>query len=128
MRMTQNAIGILFMLLSNIAGADAEFDFEEMMKDVETQTQSVQNSIAAKDVDTATADAKKLQDEFKLVENYFTKRGNASDAVGIAKEYQEKAATLQKSLAVSDYDTANHVAQEFSQQCRGACHDSYKPL
>jgi hypothetical protein len=128
MRKTQNAIGILFMLLSSSAGADGEFDFEEMMKDVETQTQNVQNSIAAKDVNTATTDAKKLQDEFKLVENYFAKRGNAEDAVGIAKDYQEKAAVLQKSLAVNDYDTAVHVAQEFSQQCRGACHDSYKPL
>ena len=99
-----------------------------MMKDVETQTQNVQNSISAKDANTALADTKKLLDEFKLVEGFFEKRGNAADAVSISKEYQEKAAAIQKSLAASDYDTAATVAGDFSIQCRGACHDKYKPL
>lgn len=99
-----------------------------MMKDVETQTKNVQNSISAKDAETALAEVKKLEDEFKLVEGYFDKRGNAADAVGISKDYLEMTAAIQKSLAASDFDSAAVTAGDFSKQCRGACHDNYKPL
>ena len=128
MRKTNTVFGILFVSISGLVAAETGFDFEEMMKDVETQTQNVQNSISAKDVNTATTDAKKLEDEFKLVEDYFAKRGNAQDAVSISKDYQQMATTIQKSLASSDFDTAATVAGDFSKQCRGACHDNYKPL
>lgn len=128
MRKTNTVFGILFVSLSSLVAAETGFDFEEMMKDVETQTQNVQNSISAKDVHTASTDAKKLEDEFKLVEDYFAKRGNAPDAVSISKDYEQMASTIQKSLAASDFDTAATVAADFSKQCRGACHDNYKPL
>ena len=128
MRNTKLFFLILFLAVSSVVWAEAEFDFEEMMKDVETQTQNVQNSISAKDANTALADAKKLLDEFKLVETYFQKVHNADDAVTISKKYQEKAVAIQSSLAASDYDTAASVAGDFSKECRGACHDKYKPL
>jgi hypothetical protein len=128
MRNTQFFFPLLLIVVSGAVWAEAEFDFEEMMKDVETQTQNVQNSISAQDANTALADAKKLQDEFKLVESYFQKRTNADDAVSISKKYQEKALAIQNSLAASDYNTAAAVAGDFSKDCRGACHDKYKPL
>jgi hypothetical protein len=128
MRKTHTFLGLSFVLLSSFVAAETEFDFEEMMKDVETQTQNVQNSIAAQDANSATVDAKKLQDEFKLVENFFAKRGNAADAVTLSQEYEEKAISIQKTLAAGDFTSAAAVAQDFSQQCRGACHDKYKPL
>ena len=128
MRTTKFFFPILLIAVSGAVWAEAEFDFEEMMKDVETQTQNVQNSISAQDVNSALADAKKLQDEFKLVESYFQKRSNASDAVNISKAYQEKAVAIQNSLTASDYNTAAAVAGDFSKDCRGACHDKYKPL
>lgn len=128
MRKTIKVFGILFISISSVVTAETGFDFEEMMKDVETQTQNVQNSISAKDANTALADAKKLQDEFKLVETFFEKRANAADAVLMSKEYQEKALAIQNSLTANDYDTAASVAGDFSKQCRGACHDKYKPL
>ena len=71
---------------------------------------------------------KKLQDEFKLVEGFFERRGNSADAVLNSKEYQDKAAAIQKSLTAGDYTTAANEANDFSKQCRGACHDKYKPL
>lgn len=119
---------LLIAVVTGSVSAESEFDFEEMMKDVETQTQNVQNSISAKDANTAATDAKKLQDEFKLVEGFFEKRGNAADAVTISKDYQNMAANIQSSLTAGDYDAAASVAGDFSKQCRGACHDKYKPL
>ena len=121
-------ISLVFVLLNQVADAESEFDFAVMMNDVETQIQNVQNLIAAKNSANALVDAKKLQDEFKLVEGFFIKRGNSSDAVDNAKLYQEKAILIQNSLNASDFEKAAVAANDFSTQCRGACHDKYKPL
>jgi hypothetical protein len=116
------------MLLNQAAGAESEFDFSDMMNDVETQIQNVQNLIAARNSAAALIDAKKLQDEFKLVEGFFIKRGNSVDAVDNSKLYQEKAISIQNALNASDFEKAAVAANDFSTQCRGACHDKYKPL
>lgn len=119
---------MIFALASGAARAESDFDFEELMNDVETKTQEVQNNIAAKDFNTASAEAKALQDAFKLVEGYFAARGDAADAVANAQDYQKKAEAIQQALSAGDADTAANVAGDFSKQCRGACHDKYKPL
>jgi hypothetical protein len=128
MRKTINFFGILLVLGSRVVTAESEFDFEELMKDVETKIQEVQNNIAAKDGATAATQAKELQGQFKLVEGFFEKRGDAADAVHNAKEYQDKATNIQNALSAGDFDTAASAANDFSKQCRGACHDKYNPL
>jgi cell fate (sporulation/competence/biofilm development) regulator YmcA (YheA/YmcA/DUF963 family) len=115
-------------LTSGSACAESDFDFEELMKDVETRIQNVQNNISAGDVNTAAADTKALKDSFALVEGYFAKRGDASDAVADAKNYQDKAVSIQAALTTGNASGAADAAGEFSRQCRGACHDKYKPL
>lgn len=119
---------IFFAAFHGVVFAESEFDFEELMNDVETKIQNVQNNIAAKDAATATTQAKELQDEFKLVEGFFEKRGDAPDAAHNAKEYQNKALSIQNALTAGDFDTAAAAANDFSKECRGACHDKYKPL
>lgn len=121
-------LAMIFALASGNVSAESDFDFEELMNDVETKTQEVQNNIAAKDFNTASAEAKALQDAFKLVEGYFAARGDASDAVANAQDYQKKAEAIQNALSAGDADTAANVAGDLSKQCRGACHDKYKPL
>jgi hypothetical protein len=118
----------LLPLISNSALAESDFDFEELMKSVETKIQNVQNNISAKDANTAGSESKELQDAFKLVEGFFEKRGNSADAVEDAKNYQNQAISIQKALTASDFDTAANAASDFSKGCRGACHDKYKPL
>lgn len=119
---------ILFAALTGAVCGESDFDFEELMNDVETKIQNVQNNIAAKDAATATTQAKELQDQFKLVEGFFEKRGDAADAAHNAKEYQNKAQNIQTALTAGDFDSAAAAANDFSKQCRGACHDKYKPL
>lgn len=128
MRNIKIFFAILFVVISNAVSAESEFDFEELMKDMETKIQEVQNNIAAKDGATALTQAKELQGQFKLVEGYFEKRGDAADAVHNSKEYQDKATNIQAALSAGDFDTAASAANDFSKQCRGACHDKYKPL
>lgn len=121
-------LAALFATFNGKAFAESDFDFEELMNDVETKIQNVQNNISAKDVNTAATETKQLQEAFKLVEGYFAKRGDAPDAVSDAQDYQNKAASIQNALAGGDLDTAANAANDFSKQCRGACHDKYKPL
>jgi len=128
MRNTMIFFAITFALAGGTVSAESDFDFEELMNDVETKTQNVQNNIAAKDFATAGKEAKELQDAFKLVEGYFADRGDAADAVTNAQDYQKKAEAIQNALSAGDANTAASVASDFSKQCRGACHDKYKPL
>ncbi|MCQ8106350.1 hypothetical protein NP590_19760 [Methylomonas sp. SURF-2] len=116
------------LLISGAVAAEADFDFEELMNDVETKIQNVQNNIAAQDVATATTETKELLDAFKLVEGYFSKRGDAEDAVHNSREYQTMAGNILSALSTNDLNSAGTAANEFSKQCRGVCHDKYKPL
>jgi isocitrate lyase len=128
MRNTMIMFAMTFALASGKVSAESDFDFEELMNDVETKTQNVQNNIAAKDFNTASKESKELLEAFKLVEGYFAARGDAADAVANAQDYQKKAEAIQNALSAGDADTAANVAADFSKQCRGACHDKYKPL
>ena len=121
-------LALTLALTNGSALAESDFDFEELMKDVETRIQNVQNNISAGDVNTAAADTKALQDSFVLVEGYFAKRGDAADAVADAKNYQDKAVSIQTALNSGNASGAADAAGDFSKQCRGACHDKYKPL
>ena len=62
------------------------------------------------------------------MEGYFAKRGDAEDAVQNSKDYQAMAGKILQALQAQDLATAGEAANEFSKQCRGACHDKYKPL
>lgn len=127
-RKTLRLLAWTWILAPGAAFAEAEFDFEELMKDVETKIQTVQNTISAQDTATASAETKQLQEAFKLVEGYFAKRGDAADAVADAQDYQNKAVSIQNALGAGDLNSAASAASDFSKQCRGACHDKYKPL
>jgi predicted ATP-grasp superfamily ATP-dependent carboligase len=126
--MIRFAILFALALASGTASAESDFDFEELMNDVETKTQNVQNNIAAKDFATAGKEAEELKQAFKLVEGYFADRGDAADAVANAQDYQKKAQAIQDALSAGDAAKAADTAADFSKQCRGACHDKYKPL
>lgn len=69
-----------------------------------------------------------MQDDFKLVEGFFEKRGNAQDAVVDAQKYEALAADIVKFAEANDFDTASNKAIEISNSCDQACHDTYKPL
>ena len=57
--------------------AQSADDFDAWMRTIDEKNQSVQRNIADKDAEAATADAKALQETFKLVEGFWKQRGNA---------------------------------------------------
>jgi hypothetical protein len=128
MRKKINLFGIIFVLASSLVYAEAEFDFEELMESIDNNSHNLQGSIANKDANATTALAKDMQNQFKLVEGFFEKRGNAADAVIDAKKYEDLAAQIVKYVEANDYDSASNTAIEISKACDTACHDTYKPL
>lgn len=123
-----NLFAIVFLLAAGLAYAEAEFDFEELMESVDNNSHNLQGDIANKDGAAVIALAKTMQDEFKLVEGYFEKRGDADDAVVDAKKYQELAAEIIKFAEANNFEAASDKAIEISKACDTACHDKYKPL
>ena len=128
MRKMINLYGIVFVLASTIVYAEAEFDFEELMESIDNNSHNLQGNIANKEPAATIALAKQIQSEFKLVEGYFEKRGNAADAVTDAKKYEDMAAEIVKFVEANDYEAASNTAIEISKACDTACHDTYKPL
>jgi hypothetical protein len=120
-------VGIHAALAVGIVCAQSVDDFDAWMRTIDEKNQSVQRNIAAKDADAATADAKALQETFKLVEGFWAKRGNASDAVEFSQKAQEQAAEVVKSAAAKDYDTASSQSIKIAETCT-ACHRLYRPL
>ena len=120
--------GIIFVLATGIVYAEAEFDFEELMESIDTNSHNLQGNISTKDANATIALAKEMQNQFKLVEGFFEKRGNAADAVIDAKKYEDLAGQIVKYVEANDFDSASNTAIEISKACDTACHDTYKPL
>src|ERR1700722_19846863 len=92
-------------------------EFDGWMKTIDDKNQSVQRNIAAKDASAATADGRALQDTFKLVEEFWKRRGNASNAVELAQAAEERAAQVVKAVAAKDFDTAATQSVKVAETC-----------
>jgi hypothetical protein len=120
-------IGIQVALAAGVVFAQTVDDFDGWMRTIDDKTQSVQRNIAAKDTNAVTADAKALQETFKLVEGFWAKRGNAPDAVELSQKAQEQAAQVLKSATAKDYDAASTESIKIAETCT-ASHRLYRPL
>ncbi|MFI3156341.1 MAG: hypothetical protein QX199_09295, partial [Methylococcaceae bacterium] len=89
-------------MATGLVYAEAEFDFEELMESIDNNSHNLQGNIANKDANATIVLAKQMQDEFKLVEGFFEKRGNAGDAVSDAKKYEDLAAEIVKFVEAND--------------------------
>jgi hypothetical protein len=128
MRKMISLCGFVFVLASSMVHAEAAFDFETLMEAIDTNSHNLQGNIATKDLAATVELANKMQSDFKLVEGFFEKRGNAQDAVVDAQKYEALAADIVKFAEANDFETASNKAIEISNSCDQACHDTYKPL
>jgi cytochrome c556 len=123
-------IGILAIavgLIVSFVFAQTAEEFDAWMRTIDEKNQALQTDIAAKDAKSTTDDAKVLQDTFKLIEGFWTRRGNAEDAVELSQKAQEGAAEVVKSAAAKDFDAAATHSIEVAETCT-ACHRLYRPL
>ena len=117
----------VFALLQPMVHAQSVLDFDEWMQKIDRRSQSVQRNLTRKDVSGATADAREIGELYGSMETYFTRRGNAANAVKLSKEGRDLAATVVKSVAANDFAAASQAALSIAHACR-TCHLEYKPL
>jgi len=128
MRKTMILIGLCSAISINQVQAEIDLrDYDdELMRSLDKTIKYFEPDITAGNAQSATEDAEILLDGFKYTEDYFTKKGNAADAVKISQQGQEFIAAALKSVAASDFETAAEAARGVARTCR-ACHDVYKP-
>ena len=119
--------GIAAGLAVGFLSAQSNDDFDGWMQTIDEKTQSIQRNIAAKDATAVAADAQVLEETFKRVEGFWTKRGNAADAVDLSQNAQKRAAEILKAAAAKDFDAASAESIKVAQTCT-ACHRLYRPL
>ena len=67
-----------------------------------------------------------MREGFQYTEKYFTKRGNAPDAVKISQDGLKALDAAQREFAAKNIDAAAAKARDVTAACK-ACHDVYKP-
>ena len=121
-------VGIGAIFVASLARAELDFsDFDDfLMQSMERTLKALEPRIRAHDIAAATDDAESLREGLQWAEQYFTRKGSADDAVTLAKQGQELAATVVRSLAAKDFDGAATAARGVAKTCR-SCHDAYRP-
>ena len=110
-----------------VAFAQSVLDFDEWMQRIDRRSQSVQRNLAARDANAAVADAREIGELYGSMEAYFSRRGNADNAVKLSREGRDLAATVVSSVAAKDFAAASKAAVSIARACR-SCHSEYKPL
>jgi hypothetical protein len=110
-----------------VAFAQSVLDFDEWMQRIDRRSQSVQRNLAAGDANAAVADAREIGELYGSMEAYFSRRGNADNAVKLSREGRDLAATVVSAAAAKDFAAASKAAVSIARACR-SCHSEYKPL
>jgi hypothetical protein len=111
-------------LTTAIGAVDEDMD-EDLMQSIEDTNKSLSSDLALKDDKAVTSDARDLAQMFTKVEVYFQHRGNADDAVDLARKSEELTGEILKSVAADDFDRAMNTSTALSRTCK-TCHRSYK--
>jgi hypothetical protein len=117
-----------FALLAAVAGGvrSAEDGLSvDLMQTIEDTNKSLASSIALKDGKRASSDAKELTEMFAQVEAFYVKKGDAPDAVDLAKKSRELSGQVLRSVSANDYGGATDLATNLSRTCK-TCHNFYK--
>ena len=104
--------------------AQSDSDYQSWMKTVGATNGSMQKNIAAKEGAAVAADAKKLEDTFKQVEDFWEKR-HVTDAINFAKQAQSAATAVAKSATAGNMDQASADAKTLAMACAG-CHMAHR--
>ncbi|MYM29106.1 hypothetical protein SAMN05192549_11220 [Duganella sacchari] len=97
----------------------------DLMQTIEDTNKSLSSNIALSNKAGATSDAKELTQMFADVETYFNHKGDASNAVDLAKQSKDLSNQIVGFVAANNFDSATTAATTLSRTCR-TCHTFYK--
>ena len=109
------------------AASQSVLQFDEWMQSVDRRSQNMQRNLALGDSAAALSDARGLGQLYRLMQDFFTQRGDAEEAEKLAGTGAALADDVIKSLQGSDLNAASVSAASIARSCRD-CHVKYKPL
>jgi hypothetical protein len=109
------------------AASQSVLQFDKWMQRIDRRSQGVQRNLALRDPVAAAADAREVGELYRLLEVYFTQRGDAVDAVRLSRDGAALADAVITSVQANDFDAASRSALSIARACRD-CHIEYKPL
>jgi hypothetical protein len=121
------AVGLTIAVTAKVASAASLLDFDKWMQSIDKRTQHLHRSLDDRDARAAAEDARAVQGLYQSLEDFFTTRGRADDAVQLSKDGQELAGTVVQSLERDDYEAASKAARGITSSC-STCHNAYKPF
>jgi len=124
MRRALVVLGVLLALAGTARSDQAEID-TDLMHSIEDSNKSLASNIAIREGKGASSDAKELAEMFAQVEAFYVKRGDAADAVELAKKSRALSAQILQSVSTSDFGAATDSATTLSRTCK-TCHNYYK--
>jgi len=95
------------------------------MHSIEDNNKSLASNIAIKAAKEASSDARELNEMFAAVEAFYARKGDAPDAVELAKKSRALSAQILESVSASDFGAATDSATTLSRTCK-TCHNYYK--
>jgi hypothetical protein len=125
------SVGLCATLLGGMAYAEhkdidlKDYD-DDLMHDVDRVLKFFEPDITAGNAVNALDDAGVIRDGFTYSKSYFSKKGNAEDAVKIAQDGLDLVASIEKSVEAKDFSGAATLARQVPNTCK-ACHEIYKP-
>lgn len=124
MRKVIVALSLLAVIGGVVRAAEGEVDMD-LMQTIEDTNKSLASNVAVQDAAGSTRDAQELHQLFQTVEAYYVKRGDAPDAVELARKSLDLTSSIVKSVGTKDFTAASESATALSRTCR-ACHTFYK--
>src|SRR5450755_2488787 len=124
MRVIKVLVALLATVVFFVLLAQSDADYMGWMKAAVASKGKVAKGIAAKDGPGVAVDAKVMEDSFKGIEDYWSKKG-AADATGFAKTARTASADIVKAVASGDFDAANAAMTVVGGTCQG-CHMAHR--
>jgi hypothetical protein len=110
--------------LSVTALAQDEADYQKWMKTVGATSGSLRKNLDAKNGEAASADAKKLQEVFEQVHDFWHKKG-IDDAMKLAMEARDGFRQVAEQASGGKFDDASATLKKAMTTCAG-CHTAHR--
>ena len=119
--------GIFAALASGGVFADSILEFDIWMQQIDARSQSVLRNLARRDADASAADAREIGRLYKLMEDFYERRGDSYDAALASYVGRGWADDVVQSVGNKDFEKAANAAAEIARDCRN-CHIRFKPI
>ena len=104
--------------------AQSDADYSSWMKTVGATSGSLRKNLDAKNKDASVSDARKLQETFKQVHDYWHKK-NAEDAMKFAMDAESGFKDVADQAAAEKFEDAAASLRKASATC-GGCHTAHR--